>query len=43
MNVFRKIYNMNKIEQSLKVNSIFDMSDICKLKLKNLTQSMLKK
>ena len=43
MNIFRKIYNMNKIEQSLKCNGILDMSDQCKLKLKDLTQSMLKK
>ena len=43
MNIFRKIYNMNKVEQSLKVNAIVDMSDICKLKLNDLTQSKLRK
>ena len=43
MNIFRKIYNMNKVEQSLKCNGILDMSDQCKLKLKDLTQSKLKK
>ena len=41
MNIFRKIYSMNKVEQSLKVNAIVDMSDKCKLKLKGLTQSKL--
>ena len=43
MNIFRKIYNMNKVEQSLKVNAIVDMSDICKLKLNDLTKSKLRK
>ena len=43
MNVFKKIYNMNKVEQSLKVNAIVDMSDKCKLKLRGLTQSKFRK
>ena len=43
MNIFRKIYNMNKVEQSLKVNAIVDMSDKCKLKLRGLTQSKFRK
>ena len=43
MNIFKKIYNINKIEQTIQVNSIFDMSDQCKIKLNDLTQSILKK
>ena len=36
MNVFKKIFYIDKIEQSFKINSIFDMSDNCKIKLKCL-------
>ena len=42
MNIFKKIYNINKIEESLKVNEIIDMSDICKRKLNDLIRSKLK-
>ena len=36
MNIFKKIFYINKIEQSFKINSIFDMTDNCKIKLKYL-------
>ena len=39
MNIFRKIYNINKIEQSLKVNEIINMSNKCKQKLNILSHS----
>ena len=39
MNIFRKIYNINKIEQSFKVNEIINMSDKCKQKLNILSHS----
>ena len=33
MNIFKKIYNMNKLEETIKANKIFEMSDKCKTKL----------
>ena len=39
MNVFKKIYNMNKLEETIKANEIFEMSDKCKTKLDVLEQT----
>ena len=43
MNVFKRIYNFKKIEQSLKVNEIIGISDKCNIKLSELTQPNLRK
>ena len=40
MNIFKKIFNISKIEHSFIVNQIFDMSDKCKIKIKDLTESI---
>ena len=42
MNIFKKIYNMNIIENSLKSNGNgLDMSDNCKLKLQELLRKQI--
>ena len=41
-NIFNKLFNINKLEQSFNVNSTVDMSDLCKIKLNDLTQSIFK-
>ena len=43
MNIFKKIYTMNLVEETLKVNEIFDMSEKCKTKIDALDQMFLKK
>ena len=43
MNIFKKIYNMNLVEETLKVSEIFDMSEKCKTKIDALDQMFLKK
>ena len=39
MNISKKIYNMNKLEETIRVNEIFEMSDKCKTKLDVLEQT----
>ena len=43
MNIFKKVYNMNLVEETLKVNELFDMSEKCKTKIDALDQMFLKK
>ena len=43
LNVFKKLYNLNKLEESFKLNEIFDMTDKCKTKIDALDQAFLKK
>ena len=43
LNVFKKIYYMNQLEENLKLNEIFDMSDKCKTKIDYLDKALLKK
>ena len=43
MNIFKKIYNMNLVEETLKVSEIFDMSEKCTTKIDALDQMFLKK
>ena len=43
LNVFKKIYYMNQLEENLKLNEIFDMTDKCKIKIDYLDKALLKK
>ena len=43
MNIFKKVYNMNLVEETFKVNELFDMSEKCKTKIDALDQMFLKK
>ena len=43
MNIFKKIYSVNMIEESMKKSEdILEMSETCKIKLHVLTQSKFK-